>query len=131
MEELNIITEKILNRCNASGLAIIDLENGNTVKIINKSNLPPDVMELACDVAVEMFKGQLMNKMFSEVSKYRPTTSSMSLENIRFTFANAYHWMTLVKHYVIVLVAPRLGISAGYIETVFRSYLPQLENNLE
>jgi len=131
MENLDIVMGKIINRCKASGLAIVDLKNGDIVRIINNSDLPQEVMELACGAAVEMFKGQLVNKMFFEVGKYRPTTSSLNLESIRFTFTNAYHWMTLVKNYIVILVAPKLGVSAGYIETVFRSYIPQLESNLE
>ena len=94
----------------------------------NRSKLPDNIIELACNAAFEMFNGNLMKNMLETVLEHHTKENKTTyLESIRFTFSNAFHWMTLIKgKYIVVLTAPKIGISPGYTETLFRSFLPRI-----
>ena len=128
MEKLEHLLERLMDRCAATGIGIIRINDGEIVYLKNTSKLPDSVIELACNAALEMFQGKLMQSMMKTVAKHRPMPDgTIGLESIKFTFSSAYHWMTLVKgKYIIVLSAPKMGISAGYTETIFRSFLPRI-----
>ena len=128
MEKIEELIDRLLDRCAATGASIIRLDDGEVLYLRNRSRLPDDILELACRAAYEMFNGNLMKSMLESVVQYRGENNKTTyLESIRFTFSNTFHWITLVKdRYIVVLIAPRMGISPGYTETLFRSFLPRL-----
>ncbi len=133
METIEEVMERMMERCGASGAAIIRIDDGEIVYLQNLSKLPINVVSIACQAAVEMFRGKLMNDMLNTVKRFRRGTEGPTiLESIRFTFSNAFHWVTVVKErYLLVLVAPKAGMSPGYVETLFRSFLPRIAVLLE
>lgn len=128
MEKMDELLERMLDRCAATGVSVININDGEILFLKNRSKLPDSIIELACRAAFEMFNGDLMKNMLETVLEHHTKESKTTyLESIRFTFSNAFHWMTLVKgEYIIVLTAPKTGISPGYTETLFRSFLPRI-----
>lgn len=129
MEKLESLVERMLERCAASALGIIRMSNGEVVYLVNRSKLPDELVKLACAAAHEIFTGKLMKSMIEAVKAHRHLGDSAVsyLESVRFTFSGAYHWMTVIKNeYIVVITAPKMGVSPGYTETMFRSFLPRL-----
>ncbi len=124
--KLGDLLDKLLERCNGSGVGIVRLDSSEIIVLKNRSGLPDELLEVACGAAVEMFRGKLMTKMLDIMQNYR-RGDPIRLESVRFTFSGAYHWMTVIKGtYIVVLAAPKAGTSAGYTETVFKSFLSRI-----
>ncbi len=128
MEKMDELLERMLDRCAATGVSIIRMSNGEILFLKNRSKLPNNIIELACNAAYEMFNGNTMKNMLETVLQHISQEGKTTyLDSVRFTFSNAFHWMTLLKgEYIIVLTAPKTGISPGYTETLFRSFLPRI-----